>query len=55
MEIIAAVALGLATYVYLDGGKEVVSSQPSENVQVVVQEEQPNVQWVFINTSGLRG
>ena len=50
MEIIAAVALGALTYAYLDDSQMTAQEQPrSEYVEIVVKEEQPNVQWVFIN------
>jgi len=50
MEIIAAIALGAATYAYLDKPSQTeVVEYKSPIVSYEVTQEQPNVQWVFIN------
>ena len=49
MEIITSIVLGLATYAYLETPSKEEVSQTQPYVNYIVKEEQPNVQWVFIN------
>lgn len=52
MEVIAAIALGIATYNYLDSksiDNQYTESFPGSTVEIVEANNNSNVQWVFID------